>query len=377
MPNLFGKTYSKEQIFRRVGHLSQVGGVDLVSRENGGGRGVRWLEFRTGTGFIFKVSLDRGMDVGFCEYKGYSLAWIPPTDFRGPWFFEQTDGFGWLRTAMGGLLNTCGLVHIGNPEENDVRHYRFPAIQKETYGVHDRAALIPARLIHSGERWVDDKCILEASGEIIQARVYGENLNMTRRYHAILGESEFTIKDTVKNNSYNPTRHELLYHFNFGFPFIDNGSRLLAPVSTEEPAVSLEGDAGNNQTYDRFTNPSEDWQLMVYRITMMADKDGSVPVAIVNPRLNIGLYIVYKLSQFPIFLLTYLMSLGSYMVCLEPCTNEFGQILSDAEIKKRYLEPGESKTYETEVGILENENQISEFSGRIESITNQKTEEIN
>ena len=63
MPFLFGKYYSRADLMRRIGQLSQVGGVSLLEASDGVARGVRYLEFRSGSGFQFKVALDRGMDV--------------------------------------------------------------------------------------------------------------------------------------------------------------------------------------------------------------------------------------------------------------------------------------------------------------------------
>jgi hypothetical protein len=97
MPRLFGKEYTRAELMRRIGHISQVGGVQLLAAEDGAARGVRLLEFRTGTGFQFKVAVDRGMDVGYCEYKGQSLAWIPATMLPGPWYLR-------IRVALAG----CG-----------------------------------------------------------------------------------------------------------------------------------------------------------------------------------------------------------------------------------------------------------------------------
>src|SRR4029078_6208117 len=74
MPSLFGQSYTREQLMRRGGHLSQIGGVQLLACEDGPARGVRQLEFRTGTGLVFNVGIERGMDVGYCEYRGHSLA---------------------------------------------------------------------------------------------------------------------------------------------------------------------------------------------------------------------------------------------------------------------------------------------------------------
>src|SRR5271166_5931059 len=127
MAELFGQRWSRAELERRIGHISQLGGVRLLALDNGPSRGVRLIEFRTGTGFMFEVALDRGMDVGRAEYRGASLAWMPPTLMPGPWYFEQQTEFGWLRTALGGFNNTCGLIHIGNPETAEVGHYNFPA----------------------------------------------------------------------------------------------------------------------------------------------------------------------------------------------------------------------------------------------------------
>ena len=57
--------------------------------DDGPSRGVRLIEFRTGTGFAFEIAVDRGFDVGRCEYRGASLGWMPPTLMPGPWFFED------------------------------------------------------------------------------------------------------------------------------------------------------------------------------------------------------------------------------------------------------------------------------------------------
>ena len=64
MPTLFGKHYTRNELLRRVGHITQIGGVQLTESGDGPARGVRTLDFRTGSGFGFKVAIERGMDVG-------------------------------------------------------------------------------------------------------------------------------------------------------------------------------------------------------------------------------------------------------------------------------------------------------------------------
>ena len=67
MPALFKASYGRSELLRRVGRLEQVAGVRLVTAGDGIERGVRLLEFRTGTGFAFEVIVDRAFDIGRCR----------------------------------------------------------------------------------------------------------------------------------------------------------------------------------------------------------------------------------------------------------------------------------------------------------------------
>lgn len=366
MPYLFGKHYTREQLMQRIGHLSQVGGIKLFESADGPARGVRYLEFRTGTGFQFKVALDRGMDVGYCDYRGQSLAWIPSTGLPAPWYFEQNSAFGWLRTALGGLNNSCGLVHIGNPETADVSHYYFPARSQETYGVHDRMALLPGQLVSYDESWDGDECVLEAVGRVVQAQAYGENLVLTRRYRARLGESRFFMHDTVENAGWLPTEHMLLYHINAGFPVVDKGSEQIAPV-VQPPAIPEGLPASASDEYSHFVAPQKDWQLQGFELKMGAEADGSVPVAIVNPD-HFGIYVVYNQYQMPQYLEWRMMGEGQYAIGIEPCTNTFGRDTARRLGQLIVLQPGEKREYDLEVGVLDGTPATDAFRARVARI---------
>ncbi len=351
---------------RRIGHISQVGGVQLLESGDGPSRAVRLLEFRTGSGFQFKVAVDRGMDVGYADFRGQSLAWIPSTALPGPWFHEQQDSFGWLRSALGGLNTSAGMVHIGNPETADVSHYNFPARSKETYGVHDRMATLPGQIIRYGEHWDGDDCFLEAQGRVIQAQAYGENLVLTRTYTAKLGESRFIMRDEIVNEGWLPTEHMLLYHMNIGFPVIDDGSEQIAPV-TKPPAVPAGLPVGDPTEYSRFISPQKDWQLQGFELDMAAEPDGSVPVGIVN-RDNFGVYVVYNQKQFPHYLEWRMMGEGQYAVGIEPCTNTFGRDIARQLGQLITLQPGDKRIYETEVGILDGAADVTAFRARVDKL---------
>src|SRR5215467_13273383 len=114
MPELFGASYRRADLLRRIGRLEQVAGIRLVTLGDAQGRGVRVLEFRTGTGFTFDVLVDRGFDVGRCELGGRPLSWLSGAGVVAPWYYEP-DGWGWFRAWGGGMVVTCGLDHTLGP----------------------------------------------------------------------------------------------------------------------------------------------------------------------------------------------------------------------------------------------------------------------
>jgi len=239
MPELFGASYRRADLLRRVGRLEQVAGVRLVTLGDGQGRGVRVLEFRTGTGFAFDVLVDRGFDVGRCELGGRPLSWLSGAGVVAPWYYEPDD-WGWFRAWGGGMVVTCGLDHTLMPGEDTAEHFNQPHIRKAVrYGLHGRVGGLPARVGGYGERWDGDDCVLWAEGEVLQSAVFGEHLVLHRRIEAKVGEFSFMLRDRVTNAGHTLVSHMFLYHCNVGFPIVDEGAELLVPSRGELQWLAL------------------------------------------------------------------------------------------------------------------------------------------
>src|SRR4051812_39352851 len=89
----------------KIGHHSQVGGIETSVLDNGAGRGMRIAWFNTGSGLTFKVLPDRAMDIGEAFFNGQSLAWISSTGLSSPQP-AYNKGLEWLKTFGGGLMTT-------------------------------------------------------------------------------------------------------------------------------------------------------------------------------------------------------------------------------------------------------------------------------
>jgi len=361
---LFGQTYRRGELLRRVGRLSQVAGVRLVALEDGAERGVRVLEFHTGTGFAFDVLVDRAFDIGRCELSGRSLCWQSGVGFAGPWYYEP-EALGFLRTWGGGLLTTCGIDHALFMAEDTAAQYHYPPKETEQFGLHGRVSNRPARLVGYGERWDGDECVLWAKGETLQASVFGERLVLHRTIEAKVGESRLTIRDEVENAGWDPTPHMLLYHVNAGFPVVDEGSELLVPAR----AVTARGDYPV-EGYSEFHAPVEGYVEQVFEHELAAQPDGRVPVGIVNRRLGLGLYEVFDQRQLPHHFLWRVLGEGTYVVGIEPSTNRTAGRL-DARDRGELIElaPGEKRVYELELGALDGQAAIEAFAARVKALT--------
>ena len=293
MPALFGARYDRAELMRRVGRLEQVAGVRLVTAGDGTERGVRLLEFRTGTGFVFDVVVDRAFDIGRCEMNGTPLGWISPPGFVGPWFSEPED-MGWFRSFPGGLVSTAGLDHTLIGGEDTAEQFNQPHLKPtETYGMMGRVWTLPARLSGYGEAWVDGELVLWAEGIVHQTAVFGENLTLRRRVEARVGESWFRIHDEVENTGHTRSTHMLLYHCNVGFPIVDEGAQLLVPGPGTPTDTAPSGD------YRRLDGPIKDYRERCFEHDCIAEPDGIVPVGIVNRRIGMGVYQLFNKTQLP------------------------------------------------------------------------------
>jgi hypothetical protein len=370
MPELFGTHYSRAELLRRVGRLEQVAGVRLVTLGDGQGRGVRVLEFLTGTGFAFDVVVDRGFDVGRCELAGRPLSWQSAAGTVGPWYYEP-DGWGWFRTWGGGMVVTCGLDHTLGPGEDSAEHFNQPHIfTTARYGLHGRVGGLPARLAGYGARWDGDECVLWAEGEVLQSAVFGEQLVLRRRIEARVGESRFTIHDEVENAGPTRVSHMFLYHCNAGFPVVDSSSELMVPSrrTTTDYGVPVEG-------YATMSAPVRDATEACFEHDLIAEPAGTVPVAVVNRALALGVYQVFRIAQLPHHTVWRMMGEGTYALGLEPSTNrDAGRWDARERGELQWLEPGEERAYDLEIGALNGEASIGQFEARVSRLAGAASE---
>ena len=157
----------------------------------------------------------------------------------------------------------------------------------------------------------------------------------------------------------------LLYHVNVGWPVVDEGSELLVPAT----AVEARGDHAVDG-YEVLAAPASGYVEQVFEHEVAAEADEHVPVAIVNRRLGLGAYEVFRRDQLPHHFVWRMLGEGTYVVGIEPCTNRVaGKLDARARGELIELEAGESRSYELELGALVGDAAIDEFAARVRDLT--------
>jgi len=342
MPELFGREYSKKDLQSKLGSMGQLCGVTLIEFADGPAKGMRGAIVRTGGGFDFTVTLDRAMDITLASYKGIPLAWRSCIGEIRPEYYEP-EGLGWLRTFQGGLLQTCGLQHVGSPDEE--------------FGLHDRISTTPARNVSVRQGWQGNRYLMSIEGEMVYGALYCGNVLLRRRISTELGARTLLIEDTVTNEWNKTMEHMIFYHVNFGFPLLDDGAEWVSRSIGVPRDAEAEIEA---KSYMKFHNPRRGYTEKCYLHEPKPCQGQNIINAFVNKKLGLGFYQKYPKKQLPALMEWKMMGVKEYAVGMEPGNTP---MMDRAWLRKNKrmpkLRPGEVRNYTLELGVLDGASEIN------------------
>jgi hypothetical protein len=343
----------------KVGNISQVGGIETSVLDNGSARGSRIAWINTGSGLRFKVAIDRALDIADAFYNQHSLAWLSRGGLAGP-RPDANHGLEWLWSFGGGLVTTCGLTHIGGPETDE----------SEERGLHGRISNMRADVESIIQPDPQSGCLdMSITARIQQSRVFGPHLEVKRTLSSTLGRSCIRIRDVVTNQGNTPQAHMLLYHCNFGWPLVDEGTEIVY----QGPCRSY----GRPQDNEIF-NDAWDYKICAKPlkshcgtgegcgvIDVKANSLGHSTVGLANRTLNLGVSLTYPKETLPALTNWQHWGPGEYVCALEPGTNPpMGQKAAREQGTLQILAPGESREYALDIDVLSDPDTINRFCKR-------------
>lgn len=215
---------SETELRRRTALLRGLAEIRAVTVTNGPGAGGRLIEVRTPCGLTLDIAPDRGGDLLRLAFRGCELGWHSCTGVPSPWpALDAEGGLGFLR-GFDGFLVTCGLDHHGAPRETSAADMLYPLRRLNLHPLHGRFVGQRAEVLETRLDW--EAGLARVRLLVTQAAVFSECLELERSIAVGLWEPSISLSDRVRNRGFRPVRHGILYHFNVGYPMLDEASRL-------------------------------------------------------------------------------------------------------------------------------------------------------
>jgi hypothetical protein len=282
-------------------------GVDLIEVHNGA--------------LSYSVLPMRGMGLWRGEYRGNFLGWRAPVS--GPVHpkfvrLDERGGLGWL-AGFDEWLCRCGLESNGPPGE-DV--FTNPAGGTIRHGLtlHGRIANLPAHFVEVRVN-LDPPYEMCVMGRVEEGCLFFPHFCLTSSYTTVPGSNRVVIHDVVENRRAESAEMQILYHCNLGPPFLEAGSRVVAPIRELAPLTPRA--AESMDTFDTYAGPTPGFAEQVYCYDVLGDPGGRAMALLYNSVADRGIALRWNRNELPCFTVWKNSAAveEGYVTGLEPATN--------------------------------------------------------
>ena len=339
---------SEMQALRQyVGDLDALCGIKDYTFNDGPARGMRAFDVRNGKGLEMTLLADRGLDIPALAFKGVNVSFASKVGLRKPALYTEDGGRGFLKQFYAGMLTTCGLTYAGATCVDGDRRL----------GLHGNYSNTPAGKVSCETVYEGDEAVLRLRGEVREACVFEENLLLTREVRIHTEKNAYKVIDRVENQGFEASPMMLIYHINFGYPFLDEGARIYVNAGHVEPRTDFarEGLA----IHDRMEAPEIGRDEQCYFHTGFPAQGFAM---LHNEKLGMAAALRFDAKALPLLCEWKCMRAGEYVLGLEPTTSG---VLSRPEARANgllvTLEPGQ--VYETgfEMELTDDAAAIEEY----------------
>lgn len=335
------------------GGLSE--GVDVIDVDNGK--------------LKFSLLPTRGMGLWQGSYSGLFLGWKSPVEMPvHPGFVDLSSrgGLGWL-TGYNEWMSRCGLESNGAPGMDVIPNNQGEPTSTPLT-LHGRISNTPAHFVEvSVTPGATGK--LSVTGIIDETMMFGPHFRLKSTTETVPGSNSLTLIDEVTNMRGTPGELELLYHTNFGGPFLDEGAKLIAPIQEVAPrdARAVEDIA----TWDTYRGPTTGYVEQCYFLDLAARKSGETLVLLKNGHGDKGVSLRFNKQQLPYFTQwkNTTAEADGYVTGLEPATN-YPNLKTYERQQGRVvvLKPGETYSTRMEIHIHNTAEQVAKVEEEVRDV---------
>lgn len=349
--------FEKKDILGKCANMFQFAGITPFKYTEGKAADLKAFEVDTGNALSYIVLQDKCLDIYRIKYKGINVSYISKAGLVHPQYYNpKPSEFG--KTFQGGMMYTCGLSNVGSP----------CTIDGIDYPTHGSINATPACNVSAVSKWVCDKYVMEISGDMYESRLFGENLKLHRTITSELGGKSVKICDTIENNGFEEQGYMLLYHCNFGYPFLSEDTVLVLPNDHSVPRD--EEAAKGIKTHTVFSEPVDGYKEQVFYHDLATDDNGYATVLIKNEKCGFGAYIKYKKDTLDRLIQWKSMKTGDYALGIEPAncyvSGRAAEQASEGGLKT--IKPMEKIKFELNIGFVDCGSEMEQLERTLKNL---------
>ena len=277
---------------KKLGNIKQIYSAYDIEFKSGAENGKNCILVTAGkTEVLFNK--DNALDISRLRFCGENISFLSKNGIN-------TNGGDFSERFEGGFLYTCGTDNISSCVK--------------TRPVHGSLHYKKAESVY--HRIENERVIV--GGDVRITALFGENLVLRRKYE--ISESGIKIEDELINEGYSPAKYALLYHTNFGYPFLDENLEISMPATKSEGLTDYAKSRANLRF--KITAPIDDGEEEVFYNYLDRGE-----IFLKNPALGITVITKFDTKDFPVTLLWKSMVSGDYALGIEPSTTRFDDFM--------------------------------------------------
>lgn len=285
-------------LLKKLGNIDQIAGIRESVLLRGRGEGTKTAEVYNASGLRFSVIPDRCMDISDLSYKGINISFRSKNGTVSPLAFSPLDGE-FQEQWPGGMLYTCGLSNVNLHNE----------IDGEAFPTHGRISAVPAENFRTECLFEGDDYTMRLSGEMHETVMFGRHLSLKRTIETSLNKSSVVLRDVIANMGASAEPYMLLYHMNFGSPFLSEDTECIIRNGKVVPLNESSADSVHMEP------PADGYEAQKFYATGFP-KTGYAELT--NRNLGIGVEISFTTENLPYMIEWKNLRSHDYCLALEP-----------------------------------------------------------
>ena len=145
----------------------------------------------------------------------------------------------------------------------------------------------------------------------------------------------------------------LLYHFNTGYPLLDEGAEFVAPSRTQVARDAASANAKGESNLFVMDAPRDCYPEQVFYHDLAADETGNTFCALKNSKLGLALKLSFNKSELPFLTQWKSIASGDYVLGMEPGNCHVEGLEKERERGTlAVLKAGETRSYTITLDVL-------------------------